>query len=277
MYKLLNAGFTRLKKSNLFFVLVIFTIVLACFVIYTQYSDMKNYNENIQIDQLLLNYITIIGIIIAIFTSLFLGREYSDGTLRNKIVVGSNRIKIYFSNLLIVMITSLLSQVLYMLVIALIGIHIFGTLNMPLATFGIIFIDIIGIILSFSSIFVFIAMIVPNKTIISITSILLAFGMMMISITLLSRIEATEYRDVAKIENSETNQIEMVQEKNPRYLTEDKRKIYQTILNFIPSGQAFMVAGRMDINFHILPVYSLGVIIFFSGTGLYLFNRKELN
>ena len=38
MIKLLNAGFSRLKKSKLFWIVTIFSIVLALFMIYTQYS-----------------------------------------------------------------------------------------------------------------------------------------------------------------------------------------------------------------------------------------------
>ena len=78
MIKLLNAGFTRLRKNKLFWILTIFSIGLALFMIYTRYSDMRKYNEVIEVEQLMLNYSTIVGIVIAIFTSLFLGVEYSD-------------------------------------------------------------------------------------------------------------------------------------------------------------------------------------------------------
>ena len=72
MIKLLNAGFTRLRKNKLFWLLIIFSIGLALFMIFTQYDDMKKYEEVIKTEQLMLNYSTIIGIVIAIFTSLFL-------------------------------------------------------------------------------------------------------------------------------------------------------------------------------------------------------------
>ena len=105
MIKLLNAGFTRLRKSKLFCILTIFSIVFALCMIYTQYSDMKKYGSVIEVEQIMLNYATMIGIIIAIFTSLFLGVEYSDGAIRNKISIGHKRISIYLSNFIITTIT----------------------------------------------------------------------------------------------------------------------------------------------------------------------------
>ena len=72
MIKLLRAGFTRLRKNKLFWLLNVFSIGLALFMIYTRYSDMKKYGEVIEVGQLMLNYSTMIGIVIAIFTSLFL-------------------------------------------------------------------------------------------------------------------------------------------------------------------------------------------------------------
>ena len=157
MIKLLNAGFTRLRKNKAFWLLTIFSIGLALFMIYTQYSDMKKYEEVIEVEQLMLNYATIIGIVIAIFTSLFLGVEYSDGAIRNKISIGHKKANIYLSNLIVVTITSLFSYILFLGVVASIGIPLFGGVTMSmlvlLKLIGCIFVTIIA----YSSIFTFIA------------------------------------------------------------------------------------------------------------------------
>ena len=276
MTKLLTAGFTRLKKDYLFYLVLLFTLGLACFMIYTQYLDLKRYHEVIELDQLLMNNITIIGIVIAVFTSLFVGREYSDGTLRNKIIIGSSRTNIYLSNLLLVIGVSVLVEILHLIIISLLGIPIFGTLKMTLSSFSLIVFCILVMILAFCSIFTFIAMVVSNKTISAITSILFAFFMMMVSITLLTRIEAPEYIESAQMTNAETKKFEIMKEKNPRYLTKKQRKDYQQILNFIPSGQAFVIVGRMDTNYSLLPWYSFAVILLFTGSGIFLFQKKEL-
>ena len=113
MIKLLNAGFTRLRKNKLFWLLTLFSIVLALFMIYFRYNDMKTYEDTVAVEQLMFNYSTIIGIVMSIFTSLFLGVEYSDGAIRNKISIGHKRVNIYLSNFIVTTITSLFSFILF--------------------------------------------------------------------------------------------------------------------------------------------------------------------
>ena len=38
----------------------------------------------------------------------------------------------------------------------------------------------------------------------------------------------------------------------------------------------FQIAGREASNLKILPIYSLGIIVVFTGAGLVLFKKKEL-
>ncbi len=273
MIRLLNAGFTRLRKNKAFWLLTIFSIGLALFMIYTQYSDMKKYEEVIEVEQLMLNYATIIGIVIAIFTSLFLGVEYSDGAIRNKISIGHKRINIYLSNLAITSITSLFSYVLFMIIIAIIGIPLFGGVTMSmlvlLKLIGCIFV----MILTYSSIFTFLAMIISNKTITSITSIMLAFGLIMAALVCFRIIDTQEYIQAGSLVDGEMKFEEV---KNPKYPSEEKKKICQTLLDINPAGQGFQLAGRSVPNLKVLPLYSLGILVIFTGSGLVLFKKKEL-
>lgn len=273
MIKLLNASFTRLRKTLIFWLLTIFSILFALFMIYTRYSDMKLYNEVIEVEQLMINYSTIIGIVIAIFTSLFLGVEYSDGTIRNKIIIGHKRANIYLSNLLTVIITSLFSYILFIAVISAIGIPLFGGLTMKLSTLLKIIGCIFMTIISFSSIYTFIAMLISNKTITAITCIMLTLGMMMISVVCFNVINAEPTIPQGYYDNGE---LKYEQVQNPRYPSELKRNVYQTIVDILPSGQMFQIAGRTTANLKVLPLYSLGVFIVFTGTGIILFNKKDL-
>lgn len=273
MIKLLNAGFTRLRKNKLFWILTIFSIGVALLMIYTQYSDMKNYGDVIEVEQLMLNYSTIIGIVIAIFTSLFLGVEYSDGAIRNKISIGHKRANIYLSNLIVVTITSLFSYILFLGIITIIGVPLFGgisiTLSQLLMLLGCIFVTIIA----YSSIFTFIAMIILNKTITAIVCIMLSFGMMMGAVTCFDILSAPETIKTATMVDGAA-EIEEIP--NPKYPSEEKKKVCQTLLNINPAGQMFQISGRTVGNLKILPLYSLGIIVIFTGAGLVLFKKKEI-
>ena len=273
MIKLLNAGFTRLRKNKIFWLLTIFSIGIALLMIYGQYSDMKNYGEVIEVEQLMFNYSTIIGIVIAIFTSLFLGVEYSDGAIRNKISIGHKRMNIYLSNLIIVTITSLFSYVLFIVAASIIGIPLFGGITMSISKLIMLLGCIFVTVMSYSSIFTFIAMMISNKTITAITTIMLAFGLMMIALTCLNIVNAQEYIQDASMINGEMKFEEI---KNPKYPSESKKKVCQTLLDINPAGQMFQLAGRTAPNLKVLPLYSLGIVVIFTGAGLVLFKKKEL-
>lgn len=84
MGKLLRAGFFRLKKETIFWVFVFLSIGIAGITLYRFYD-----NNLSSLDRLINEYIWYIGIFIAIFVSIFVGKEYSQGIIRNKIIVRS--------------------------------------------------------------------------------------------------------------------------------------------------------------------------------------------
>lgn len=273
MIKLLNAGFTRLRKNKLFCLLIVFSVGLALLMIYTQYSEMKKYQEVIEVEQLMLNYSTIIGIVIAIFTSLFLGVEYSDGTIRNKISIGHKRVNIYLSNLIIVTITSLFSYILFLAIVVSIGIPLFGTITITISKLLMLLGCIFVTVIAYSSIFTFVAMIISNKTITAIVSIMLAFGMMFYSSMAFDRLSQPEYINTMIMKDGVQ---EIINTKNNHYLEGEKRNLIQLSIDIVPAGQMFQIAGRVAPNLKVLPLYSLGIIVIFTGAGVVLFKKKEL-
>ena len=273
MIKLLRAGGSRLIKNKLFLILTAFSMGLALLMIYIRYRDLRNYGDLIETEQLMLNYATIIGIVIAIFTSLFLGTEYSDGVIRNKIIVGHKRMHIYLSNFIIIMMTSLFSYVILIAVVSCIGIPLFGAITIPisklLTSLGCIF----AVVVAYASIFTLIAMVIQNKAITAIVSIMLAFGLVMAAMVCLSRIQAPEYIPSATIVNGETIIKEV---KNPKYPSESEKEMYQILLDLNPAGQMFQLAGRAAPNQKAMPIYSFGLFIVFTAAGIVLFQKKDL-
>ncbi len=273
MIRLLHAGWNRLKKNVLFWGIVLFTLVVSGFLIYTNYMDMIDYNYVIEIEPLLIRNLALSGIVIAVFASLFIGREYSDGTMRNKIVLHISRTKIYLSNLILVFGISALMEVLHLVVISSIGIPLFGAMKTPLSDWVGILFCIFASILAFSAIFTFCSMINSNKTVNAVAALLLAFGMLVASTLLLNRINAPEYINVAQIVD---DKYEAVQQKNPKYLSENQRTLYMHLLKSIPSGQHLLIDMRVETDMATCSLYSFGVTLLFTSAGLFLFNRKEL-
>lgn len=287
MYKLLNASFSRLRKNKIFLGLVILTLIIAAFMLISEYLDKVKYSSVFGIssnttDILLTNFINIVGFFIAIFTSLFVGAEYSDGTIRNKIVAGHSRKNIYLSNLIVSIVVGLILEFIYLIIISIVAIPVFGAIQMSYSQFLLILLDMIMIIIVYSSIFNFIALICSNITISTVTSLLLILIMFVIDMFLSPTANSTEYEKKNQIMDEQGNvTYEVV--KNEDYPGKLIQTTCKTIINFNPVSQAIEISGnKIDINeedlkdIKVFSLYSLGVIIVITGIGIYLFNRKEL-
>ena len=287
MYKLLNASFYRLRKNKIFLGLVILTIIIAVFMLVSEYLNNIKYSSVFGIssnttDILLMKFINIIGFLIAIFTSLFVGAEYSDGTIRNKIVAGHSKKNIYLSNLIVSILVGIFLELIYLIVISIFSIPIFGLVQMNFSQLAVILLDIIMIIIVYSSIFNFIALICSNITISTVSSLLLILIMFVIDMLLSPTANSTEYIQ-KNIVMDEKGNVTYEVVKNEDYPGKLVQTICKTISNFNPVSQAIEISGNKinmneeDFNnMKVYPLYSLGLIIIITAIGIYLFNIKEL-
>lgn len=276
MYKLLNAGFERIKKNKVFGGCILVSIGIAIFMIISNYSDMKNYNAIISTFELVSNYLPMIGIFLAIFIGLFVGTEYSDGTIRNKIIAGHSKNNIYLSNFIISSIVGIVFQAIWSIFVLVISIPIFGKLDVELNTLLIITVGSIMFIIAYCAIYNFISMLSANKTVSSIICILIFFVMLGTVVTSVNIIQTPEFIQESYLDQ-ETGQLTFNQVRNPKYPSEAKKQFYQTIVDILPMGQAFVFGAGLETNILMLPLYSLVLIIVFNGLGIYLFNKKDLN
>lgn len=101
MSKLLSANFMRLKKDKFFWIGIIF--MFAAGVLYPTmiYRDVQKTGIINTVDDAFCGCTLFIGVVMAVFCSLFIGTEYSDGTIRNKIAIGHTRTALYLSNAIV--------------------------------------------------------------------------------------------------------------------------------------------------------------------------------
>lgn len=286
MYKLLNAGFSRLIKNKIFWGIVVITVIIALGLVFNRISS-SGFFEN-ELEPVLTNYIYFIGFFIAIFTSLFVGTEYSDGAIRNKIVVGHTRKNIYLSNLIISISVGLFIEFVYLILVMIIGSPTLGGLQIPIDKFLFILLDMIFIVIAYSSIFNFITLMCSDITIATVICIIAFIGMFVVSEFVVSPIanDKKYYSNYVTNENGEV--IETQKRLNPNYVGDFAKQVYKNILYIIPSGQAFQIQSTMsnlsfendrymtDTDIKLAWVYSLGLIIVINGIGIYFFNRKDL-
>ena len=98
MRNLLSANFRRLIRGKIFWIAIIFMVGAEIFACAVQYRDVLEYDAVLTMDQMTFQTGIYLGIVTAVFVSLFVGTEYSDGTIRNKLLVGHKRTQIYLAN-----------------------------------------------------------------------------------------------------------------------------------------------------------------------------------
>lgn len=278
MRKLLSANFSRMFRSKIYWLCAIFMTGFAAFSVCSRYFQTIKY-ENFPYstaDGLWFIGGMYISVIIAVFVSLWIGTDYSDGTFRNKIMVGHTRRKLYFSNLIVCNVCALIIHIAYMLVIAGMAWWLLKPFETPIRVLCVMSLVSVLSLIALTSIFVLIAMLIHTKAIGAVVSLLVAMLLIIASMTIYNMLDAPEYIEPIEMTiNGEL--VQMEPQPNPRYLDGTKREIYQHTLNLIPTGQMIQygeLAYPEDLA--CFPLYSLAVILLSTGIGTAIFKKKDL-
>ena len=86
MSKLLTANFMRVKKDKFFWIGMIFMMAAGVIFPVNRYMDMKQTGFMNNIDNGFFGCALFIGILMAVFCSLFIGTEHSDGGKERKFI-----------------------------------------------------------------------------------------------------------------------------------------------------------------------------------------------
>ena len=274
MRKLISADFCRLKRDKVFWIgtlaMLASTVALMIFECQVALKDSSEFQYGL--DYPYFRYAIIIGLPIAVYVSLFLGTEYSDGTIRNKLVVGHTRRDIYLSHLFTNIVGGL-SMLLASLLGGLVGIPFLGTWKIGKMVLVFLLISVLFII-SYAAIFTLIGMLCSNKAISAVLTILLFLGLMYFAM----------YLDYRLSEPEIINGLIITQEgmqmgdpsPNPRYLTGIKREIYQFVIDFLPTGQCRQMLELNVLHPVRMIVSSIVIAIVTTLGGIFAFERKDL-
>lgn len=125
---LLKANFSRLWRSASFWVAVAVmagvSVVELCVMLNARRQGIPVPLENRYAIFALMS-----GVVLSAFCSLFIGAEYSDGAIRNKISVGHSRAAVYLANLTVCAAAGVLACLAYILPMLAAGIPLLGALS----------------------------------------------------------------------------------------------------------------------------------------------------
>ena len=273
MNNLLISNFKRLIKDKVLWLSIFIFIIMSCIMCFKQHQVGLNNNEPIPVENVLFWGEMLIGIVIAVFTSLYVGKDYSDGTIRNKLIIGHSRVNIYVANLITCIIAGIIINLAYIIPCLIFSLFWFSHCYLSISEIIYLGIDIIFMIISFSSIFNLIAMLFSNKTNGTVISILLAFFLFFIAAGVFSSLIQPKYVDNQIVTE---NELKTKRVENPNYLSGTKRKVYEILLDTIPSGQAMQYTIVKLDKVKSLYLNSSFIILFFNIIGLVSFCKKDL-
>lgn len=275
MSRLLSANFARLKKNKLFWAALALIAAISAFAMIMNISQLKEweaYGKKLYFDSCYFVLSPFIGLFITVTIVFFLGVDYSDGTIRNKITAGHTRAEIYSANLITCIFVSTLFDVVWLA---------FGLVGLPFMEceqgIGQILIYVLITLLfsiSTGAIAALVGMLISSKAISATTAILLFFGLLMVSSYIILQLDEPEMYSYMEMTADGAQMVGPV--KNPQYIGGALRVVLECIVNTLPSGQAIMLSNMalQHTVFDIVLSVFLSVVV--SAIGLIIFNRKDI-
>ena len=283
MTKLLAAGLWRYWRSSVTWISLgasIFMGVLCGMNI--------NLEESIKVD-----YFLFPPLIFAVLISLSIGREFSDGTVRNKVIAGHKKGHIFFSELILALgFCSLLWAVFAAIV---------GMLNRPVLSRSPddvnadVFIGLYFLSIAFAAMQVLISVLINNKAVVAIVNLLLVLAITLFASSLHSDLRQPKfYRDPRPSYDAETGEMKMEVKltENKNYIDGIRRDVYELVVDILPGGQLIECGAVMDEyrsaenpgqltdeqydSLHRHPYYSLALILVLCVSGWLAFSKKDL-
>lgn len=269
MSKLLRANFTRLLKNGAFWTGIAFMVLYGFLICITN----KATERVTDVSQLLFSSFYYSCVVFAFFCCLFTGTEYSDGTIRNKLIVGHSRTGVYFTNYVTNAIAGVLMVISGMAAVLAVGISMYGFNEWPEIT-SMLLLDGFLLVLSATAVYTMLAMLIQNKAICVTACLLGTFVLLFLSSYLIIRLSAPEFENIYSMVDGEIVVVDTM--KNLHYLPESWRGIYQFAADFLPTSQGIQISEMSAANPWRMAIYS-GVLMAVSNlAGIFFFRRKDL-
>lgn len=288
MSRLIKANFSRLFRSTFFKVCLIFSAGLGIFLDVMRYIDIQENQElyaqhGIEFksaDGFAFSGILYIMFAIAALVPIFVGTEYSDGTIRNKLMVGCKRTEIYLANFIVCTVADIIILLSFIVACLGVGYIIFRATSLTAEQTVLFTLSQCVTMIGFSAILVLLSMLIQSKAGSAVTVLIMTVIMFFSAMIIESGLHQPEYYEDYRetIVNEETGEVTMKPEyvKNPDYLSGTKRKVYECLNNILPVSQFYQVTNGNDENLGIMAVYSVIIVVLANGAGIILFRKKNL-
>lgn len=277
MSNLVSAGMRRLWKSKVFYLCLAAAMLLSAINTVSTIRNAIEYADDgytIDIDESFFSFLPTLPIFISAFTSLFIGTEYSDGTIRNKVIVGHKRKDIYLSSLIV-------SEAVAMMLLAasyaidFMGLFYFKGFKIGMGQLLTYLGLSVLLICASTALLVTLVMLCHKKAAGAVAAIMLTLLVIIFSSMIYMALE--EPPMVQGYELGADGKIALTEpQPNPGYVSGLQRELYYFIHDFLPVGPMLAMAN-LEVHAPLASaVYSLLITVASTGLGIVAFGKKDL-
>lgn len=275
MGKLMSAGLSRLWKDKVFWItagaMLVFNLVNVFNGIRQAAWEMDEFGYTL--DHYCFGFLPMFGTFAGAFISLFLGTEYSDGTLRNKVIIGHTRVKVYFASFL----TSYIGSVTLLMtgfLAGMVGAPFLGW--MQLEASAILSYLLISLLMAgaWCALFTLIGMLVANKAYSAVFCILFWLGFTFLGSYFYNALFEPETHAGALV--TATGIVMGEPTPNPNYIGGFKRQVYEFLSDFFPSSQCIQMSNLEVVHPLRMMLSSLAITATATLCGVLCFRKKDL-
>ncbi|MDE6670763.1 MAG: ABC transporter permease [Ruminococcus sp.] len=269
MFKIISSDFMRLKKDTLFWLCIAVMFIFGLVGSISMYIDKKEAGDFCA-ENVAFGFPMLSGILCGVFCGMFQGEEFSEGTIRNKIISGHKRRDIYISQVLVCISAGLLMCIAYIIPSLIIGMVFMGGFQ-ELSNIEVIGYYLTGLLQISVCVTLFSLIItsVQKKTLGIALCFLVAIIIMYVSIDIHNCLVVPEYTYMFDSGTMEYG-------KNPRYPDDNERRILTLIFEILPAGQAYQLCYRFAENIVYMISGDIILCIIFVLSGMSVFSRKDL-
>ncbi len=286
MRKLLRADFRRLASSKIFALCLLGMLLISAWVLIDICGMKAKFpDEEWFLESDLFNHVPTLGFVIAAVVGMVTGADYADGTIRNKLIAGSERRWVYLSHLIVNCAACLALAAVYVAPLALIG---------PVASDGfenpgrdaLLLAASALCLLGFSAISTAFALGMQSRTAAVLVSLAVMTGLLTGGSYVNERLKEEPMMSppvtitqggVEAYISGDGIPMGVEEVPNPFYVSGTRRMLYQWLSDINPQGQAIQLADRADPE-HLgrWPFTAAAVVLLTSGAGYAVFKRKDI-
>lgn len=274
MRKLLSANFSRLWKSKELWICAVAELIISVVTILNSVNDIHRAAVPRPIDGAYFHFAPVIGGFMAIFISLFISKEHSDCTLRNKLIVGHSRTNIFLAYFVVCFVGSLIIATAW-LIGGIPGLFLIGSFEMGFSGFAVYCLIIIGMTAAFTAIFVSASAVSTNKALTVAYIMILLAVMAFAAYIVTERLYAEEFfHNFAEING---NTVIVDGEPNPNYVGGTARIVLKWIRDLIPMSQAIAMWNYDEIENPVRMITASMITTFVTNAlGVLSFRKKDI-